>query len=197
MYMKKIIAAGFLSIMAASPQLKAEGFNYNYIDIQYITSDSEVEGINLDSKGFALGGSIALTENAAFTVGYGDDTIDTTDIFGFDIDINTVNFGLDFHAPLAPTTDIVIGLSILKAEISIPFGNEDDTGNVIELDLRHKLAPNAELIAGVSRVDVFDDSSTGFHAALLIRVVNDLHLGIGYESSDDTDSVGFGIRAGF
>ncbi len=44
--------------------------------------------------------------------------------------------------------------------------SEDDTGNVISLGLRHTLAPRAELIAGVSRVDIFDVSSTGFDIEL-------------------------------
>lgn len=195
--MKKIIALGCLSAMAISPQLKADGFNYNYVTAAYNTADTNVNGINFDSKGFSVRGSFALGENIALTAGYAEDTADTTDIIGVDIDTNSVDFGFDLHAPIATTTDLIIGFSILKAEVSIPFASDKDTGNVIGLGLRHQLAPRVELMANISRVDVFDDASTGFGASLLIEIVNDFHVGFGYGSADDTDVVSFGIRAGF
>ncbi len=168
--MKIIIALGCLSAMAISPQLKADGFNYNYVTAAYNTADTNVDGINFDSKGFSVRGSFALGENIALTAGYAEDTADTTDIIGVDIDTNSVDFGFDLHAPLATTTDIIIGFSILKAEVSMPFASDKD---------------------------VFDDASTGFGASLLIEIVNDFHVGFGYGSADDTDVVSFGIRAGF
>jgi len=194
--MRKIMALACLA-MAVSHQLRAEDFNYSYIDAQYTTSNIDVGGLNLDSKGYAIGGSVALSENIALTAGYEDETVDSTYLLGFDIDMSSFDFGIDYHAPVAPTTDVVIGFGVMNAEVSMPIISEDDTGNVISAELRHRLAPKAELNIGVSRVDIFDDSSTNFGFALLVEIINDFHFGIGYGSSDDIDSIGFGIRAGF
>ena len=193
----QILALTCLFIMTTSPQLRADGFGYSYIDAIYSTSDTDIEGFNINSKGFDIDASVALSENVAFTIGYGNETAETAYIAGFDIDLNSFDFGFDFHAPLAATTDVVIGFSVLNSEISIPFASEDDTGNVISAGIRHRLAPNAELDIGVGRVDIFDESATGFDIALLVEIANNFHFGIGYGSSEDTTSIGFGVRAGF
>lgn len=134
--------------------------------------------------------SAALTDNIALGFGYEDLSFD------FDIESTALTFGVDFHTPVAPATDVVLGISYLDSEVSQPaLGSADDTGNVISAGIRHQLRPTIEIDAGVSRVDVFDDSSTSFGVALLFG--REIQFGAGFQTSDDSDAFVFGVRGNF
>jgi len=170
----------------------AENISYNYIQAAYTTTDIDILGTSIDGNGFSISGSATINDNLAFIASFDDQSYD------YDIDTNSFQFGLNFHTPVNKTTDILFGISILDSEVSQPLlGSEDDTGNVLGVGIRSKLNPNIEIDFGVSRSDIFDDSSTGFSLSLLARLNENIQLGIGYGSGDDTDTIGFSLRSNF
>ena len=116
--MKKLV---FAAALLFSTLVYSQGLNYSYVEAVYMTGDVDVAGTTIDGDGFGVSGSAALTDNVAFTFGYENLSFD------FDIDSKALFFGVDFHTPIAPSTDVVLGIGFVDAEVSQPaFGSEDD-----------------------------------------------------------------------
>ena len=158
--MKKALLTALLFGMAAQ-QLHANGFNYNYVEGQYVKSSMN----NVDGSGYAIAGSVALNNNVALNAGYSNDSYD------YDIDTNGYNIGLTYHVPITDVTDILFNASLEQSEYSQPLiGSDDDTGYSIGVGIRHKVASAVELNASVYNVSIWDDSAIGVDAAVLVEV---------------------------
>ena len=188
--MKKALLTALLVGMSAAPaqQLFAKGFNYNYVQGQYVKPSMD----NVDGgSGFAITGSVALNDNFALNAGYNDASFDN------DIDASGYNVGVTYHMPVADSTDILLNAAFEQAEASAFGISTDDTGYSIGAGIRQKVASAVELEAGIYNVSIFDDSNIGFGAAALVDVAKNIALGVSYENLDESNTIGVGVRAGF
>ncbi len=189
--MKKIIIATFIAAPIAF-QVNAGELNYNFLQATYVSSDTNISGVNVDGNGFAVSLSKEISPNIAFVGGIDNQSFD------FGIDTNSFSFGVNYHSPINEKSDFIIGFNVLNAEVSVDgFGSEDDTGNIISIGMRNNLQNNMEFSWAFQRTDIFDDSSTSFSLGILIGLENNFQVGFGYSSGDDTDSIGFFGRANF
>ena len=87
---------------------------------------------------------------------------------------------------------------MLKAEVEATDGfttiDDDDTGNVISIGLRHMATDAVELDIGLSRVDVFDDTENSYRFGARFYANEKVSLGIGYSTSSDADALSLNIR---
>lgn len=198
MIIKKLLFAAIL-ISVLPLCAYAEGLNYNYVQVVYFTSNYDVDGTNIDGDGVNVSGSVGLSDNLAFGASFESESVDSFDYFGYDVNFQSLVFGVGLHSPINNTTDAILSFNVLNAEISSPSfaTSEDDTGNIMSVGIRSKLENNVEVGASFSRTEIFDDSSTGFSLSLLIGAQNSMQFGIGYGNSEDMDTVAFGIRANF
>jgi len=185
LYLLIILLLGVFSAQAAD-------FNYTYFDAAYGEVTIDDDFADIDGDGYSLSGSVAISDSIAIRAGYTDMSYD------YAIDSEEILVGLEFHTPIGESTDLLLGLSVIRAEVSVDIlginVSEDDTGNVISAGIRHKLSETVEINGGISRVDVFDDSDTQFFAGLLFDVTENVSIGLGIGRADDADSFSIGIR---
>lgn len=188
--MKKYFISILLVLGVSAVQ--ASEFNYTFADVAYreVSIDAGIDDI--DGDGYSLSGSYGVTDNLAITVSYTDLSYD------FSIDSKEFSLGVDFHTPIGESTDLVLGLDYLDAEVSVSFFGfnvtEDDTGNAISAGIRHKLSDIIEIEGGISRADIFDDTETSYGIGLLVGVSENIAIGVGYGKADDVDSITVGVR---
>lgn len=190
--MKKTFLVAVAVVSISSINARASDLSYNFIEGIYIKSDTDIAGVSVDGDGFGIDGSFDVADHLAVVAGYEDLSHD------FDIDTNSLVLGANYHTPVSETTDVVIGISVIDAEVSLgSLGSEDDTGNVISAGIRSKLNENIEVGASVARTEVFDESATGFSLSLLAGPSDGIQFGVAYGNSDDTDTIGIGVISNF
>lgn len=181
-----------------SPHVVAKEISYDYIQGTYVstTIDGGELLASIEGRGFAMSGSISISQNVAFIAGFRATEFDR--FFGIEFDTTELTLGLSSHKSIAPKTDVFFTLAMFVAdvEISNEFDtySEDDTGNVIRLGFRHLVTNEIELNMSLSRVDVFDDKSNSFELGVVFLSNDDLSFGVGYETGDDVDTLLLNIR---
>lgn len=190
--MKKTFLVTMAVVSFSSINASASDLSYNFIEGIYVKSNTDIAGVSVDGDGFGIDGSFDAADHLAIVAGYENLSQD------FDIDSHSLMLGANYHTPVSETMDVVIGVSIVDAKVSQPtLGSEDDTGNVISAGIRSKLNDKVEVEASVARTEIFDDSATGFSLSLLAGPSDGIQFGIAYGNSDDTDTIGIGIRSNF
>ena len=148
--------------------------------------------------GFAFSGSFSISENLAFGTGFSTESYDT--FLGIDVDADSTVIGLAGHFPSGPKTDVIVSFSILNGEIEESDGfitiSDDDSGNIMGLEIRHMASDNLEMAAGFLRTDIFDDTSSQTAFGLRFYLSEKLSLGAGHTTGDDVDVLLFDIRVG-
>ena len=191
----RTIKQGFLAvvILTASSGAISKEISYNFIQGTYISTsvDSGTTSGDVDGDGLFIDGSFGIAPHIALTAGYGGRSFDT--FLGIDVDTTSLTFGVTAHTSVANGTSIFGNFSVLKAEIEVSDGfttvDDDDTGNIITVGLRHMATEAVELDLDFSRTDVFDDTDNtiGFRARFYVN--QQFSLGIGYETSSDIDTL--------
>ncbi|HEX5637232.1 MAG TPA: hypothetical protein VFY78_09110, partial [Gammaproteobacteria bacterium] len=155
----------------------------------YISSEFD----NVDGDGISGSVSAAVAPNIAVNASY------TTISYDFDTDVDSLSLGVEFHTPIAPGTDFVAGINYLDAEITDSFfGSADDTGNVLTGGIRHELSNTVELEARIVRVDIFDETDTGFAVAGLMDITGTpVQVGLGFSDIGEETSLEIGVRFNF
>lgn len=184
--MKWCLAA---ALCLLSPGALAQTFDYTFIELDYVDARSEFDGVELDGDGFGLMGSLAATDRLALIAQYED--------IDFDRGTETRSWalGINFHAPLFPQTDIVLGVHYLDQEESRPAGTEDDAGHRLLARLKHMIAPAVELTVDAARVDIFGASDTSYGLSLGFGDVP--QFVVGYQTDDETDALIAGVQYAF
>ena len=187
-----------IAILTASTNVISKEISWSYIEGGYASvTDSS---LNEDIDGDVLGvfGSFAITPNIALGVGYDGTSYDTYQ--GIDLDTTSLTFGVNVHGLVAPGTAIYGSFEVLKAEFEATDGfdtiDDDDTGNIIGVGLRHMATDSIELDIGLSRTDVFDDTSNTFGLGARFYANEQISFGIGYSTGDDVDALVFTLRVG-
>lgn len=185
-----ILAAAILSISTVSTSKEV---SYDFIQGTYasVTVDTGTTAGDLDGNGFAASGSFSVAPAIALTASFGATSFDR--LQGIEIDTTALSFGLTAHTSVAPGTDVFGNFSVLLADIELSDGfttiDDDDTGNIISVGLRHLATEKLELEVGFSRTDVFEDTANTFGVGVRFYANDKFSLGIGYATGDDVDTL--------
>jgi len=172
---------------------QADGFDYTYVEVGYISADLDTAGISVDGDGFGINGSFAITDTYHLFAGY------STLGFDFSIDLNQLAVGGGMHFGLSPTIDFVGTLAYLDAEIEVPLlggtvFSEDGFG--IGVGVRGALNSSFEWEAGINYADV-GGSSTSFGLDGRYYFTDTVAAGAGVEFDDDATVYAIGMRVEF
>jgi hypothetical protein len=188
--MKIKIASAVAATFALLPlAAQSEGISYTYVEAAYVETD--IDGISRNADGYALRGSIAITDTVFMFAGYADQGIGA-------FDFEAYNIGAGYAWPLTSRTDLYGKVSYVKAEAS-GFGfSGDDDGFGLGIGVRHLVTDQFELEAAVSYVDLSDsgdDTALGIGARWHFTP----QFSVGAEASfaDDAKSYGVGLRWSF
>lgn len=187
-----------LSAVAATSALlpflaQADGLSYSYLDLAYINTD--IDQFDQDVDGFALRGSLELTDQVFLFAGYTDQS---TSIFGNDLDVQTYGLGVGYAWPVAPSTDLYGKIGYVKTEADYDRFNVDDDGYSLGVGLRGRVADQFELEGSINYVDLSDsgdDTSLGLAARWFFT--EQFAGGIEGEFGDDANTYGIGFRWNF
>ena len=174
----------------------SQEFNYDFVQGTYASSTIDTGLGDVDANGFGFSGSFSISQNLAFTVGFGTSSVDR--FLGLDVDTSSTTFGVTAHSSSGSKTDIFGGFTVLMGEVEVSDGfttiSDDDTGNIIDFGLRHMVSDTLELIAVFSRTDIFDDTSNATGFGLRFYSDEKLSLGVGYTIGDDVDTLLLNVR---
>lgn len=174
-----------LAALCAAP-VYAQNFNYDYVDLGYRTGEIFE---TVDVSGFGAEASHMLAPN--FRLKAGADILDADDV---DADGYRVALQGGFFTALAPNMDVVVDAGLLYIDID---DVDDDTGVKIDGILRFRVDPRLELNAGLSYVDIFDDSDTGLHLAGLYSLNKSAALLVRFDDNDALELWTFGVRLSY
>lgn len=185
-----VLAAAVLSISTVST---SKEISYDFIQGTYasVTVDTGTTAGDLDGNGLAASGSFNVAPAIALTASFGATSFDR--LQGIEIDTTAFSFGVTAHTSVSPGTDVFGNFSVLLADIELSDGfttvDDDDTGNIISIGLRHLATEKVELEVGFSRTDVFDDTANTFGVGVRFYANDKFSLGIGYATGDDVDTL--------
>lgn len=185
--MKKVL---LLVLLVAAGPVAAEGLSYNYVQAGYASADLDMSGmgVDVDGDGWALGGSVAVTDNVHIFGGY------MSLGFDFDVDYDEIGLGIGYNHSLGKNTDFVAGLSYIKGEAEAFGFSADDDGYGVNIGLRTKLSETIELEGGIEYADTDEGSSTAFTAGILFDLTDNVAIGVGGGWDDDVTIYQAGFR---
>jgi hypothetical protein len=190
--MRKSFILGSVVALAISGQALAEdGFNYTFLDLGW--ANSEIDDLDVDGDGFALRGSLALTDRFHLIASYSDLDYD------FDVGSQGLEIGGGLNLPLSPKLDFVGSISYLEQEVDVPgFGSVDDDGFGLGAGLRGRVAERLELTGGLQYVDFSDGGDdTAFGAGARYFFTDMFALGADVSLNDDVTTWMIGGRINF
>jgi hypothetical protein len=198
-YIDKRLICAIVPLVISSNVISKE-ISYDFVQGTYASvSDSSIDGVDIDADALSVSGSFTVAPNIAFTAGFR--ATDYERYLGVSIDTTELTFGVTAFTSVAQGTSIFGNFSVLKADIEATDGfdtfEDDDTGNVITVGLRHLVTDIVELDFGFSRVDVFDDTGNTFALGARFYASQNVSLGIGYSTGDDVDAILFNGRVDF
>ena len=179
-------------ILLSSSNAISREISYDFIQGTYSSvTDSSLPNGDIDGDGLGVSGSLGITQNLALTAGFNATSFDSYQ--GIDIDTSEFVLGVTLHAPIAVGTDVVANFSALKAKVEVTGGaqpfDDNDTGIVAGIGLRHLVTNSIEVDVGFSYTDVFDDSFTTFGLGARLYANEQISFGIGYATGDDVDAL--------
>ena len=169
---------------------QAEGFDYTYVEVGYISADFDTAGISVDGDGFGINGSFAINDDYHLFAEY------SSLGFDFSIDLNQLAVGAGMHYGLSPTIDFVGTLAYLDAEVDSGFGSVSEDGFGIGIGVRGRLNSTFEWEAGIDYADV-GGSNTSFGVDGRYYFTDTVAAGAGVTFDDDVNIFAVGIRVEF
>ena len=129
-----------LTLFAALPftASAADGLSYNYVEGGYVNTHRDG---NVDSDGWSLNGSAAISDNFHVFGGY---SAEEEDSFGLDFD--NWRAGVGYNRPIASNTDLLARVAYENHKIDFHSfgGSHDSDGYSAEVGVRSALAPRFE-----------------------------------------------------
>ncbi len=193
MFNYKIQCGLLLAVFMLLPSIvTSRELRYDFIQGTYSSvTDSSLPGSDVDGDGLGVSGSLGITQNLALTAGFNATSFDSYQ--GIDIDTSEFVLGVTLHAPIAVGTDVVANFSALKAKVEVSDGvrsyDDNDTGVVAGIGLRHLATNSIEVDVGFSYTDVFDDGFSTFGLGVRFYANEKISFGIGYATGDDVDAL--------
>ena len=132
--LKKIAALALVAALpfAASAQDAGSGLSYNYVQGGYVGSNTDAG----DTKGWGLGGSVAVHPNVHLFGNYAKHDID-----GVSANFDQWRVGVGYNKSFSPKADFVANVAYDKYDAG---GNLDFDGYSAEAGVRGALAPKFE-----------------------------------------------------
>lgn len=184
------IATALLAAFTLAPLAShAESPGYSYVEGGYVRTD--VDGIGSEADGFALRGSIEVTDSLFLFAGYVDQEVSG-------VDIRQYGVGAGYAWSATDTTDLYGKVGYVKAEADFMGFDIDDDGYSVGIGVRSFVGEKLELEASVNYVDLSDSGDdTTFGAGARWYFTENFALGIQAEAGDDATSYGIGLRWSF
>ena len=180
----------FMTLIAAvtlTPGLAfAEGFDYNYLEAGYVSSEIDAGGVDIDGNGLSIRGSWELQNNFQIVGSY------TAQDYDGGIDVSVFQIGGGWHKPLSEKMDLITSLTWIATEVN----NIDDNGLGIEIGLRGMAAPKVELEAALQYADV-GNADTAFRIDGRYHFTPNFAAGAGATFDDDVTTLRIGVRYTF
>jgi len=169
-------------LLAFSASVSAQGFDYNYLQLNY--GNVEFDDVNVDGDGFGISGSFAVNPNWHVFAGYQGVGLD------FGIDATTFGAGIGYNTEMSQTVDAYARLSYQYIELDAPgVGGVDDSGLGFGVGLRFRASDEVELNAGIDYVDFGDGGDdTAFSAGALYNFYEAFAVGLSGSWSSDVSS---------
>jgi hypothetical protein len=168
-------------------------FSYTYVQGDFVRGDAD--GFDSGPDGIDLRGSFGFQENLFVFGGLGHVSGDVGG--NNDFDVNTFDVGLGYHTPVSPTTDLVVGASLLHADSDTggPGDTSDGGGWGLQAGVRHLASEQCELDGAIGYEDYSgSSSSTWLQLGAIYRATPQLGLCISLRSSSDIDTLSLGVR---
>jgi len=171
-----------LLLLVSAASASAEGFDYNYIQLNYGTI--EFDDVNVDGDGVGLSGSFAINPDWHVFGAYQAAGLD------FGIDATTFGAGIGYNTELSPVLDAYARFSYQYVKLDgNGAGSADDNGLGFGVGVRFAASKQVELNAGIDYVDFSDrGGDTGFSVGALYNFTDAFSLGLGGSWSDDISS---------
>ena len=181
---------GLISLLALAAPAMADDLSYNFLEFGYAQID--VDDLNVDGDGFAIGGSFEVGDQMFVSAGYGAADLD------FGIDLDELFVGLGFHTPVGDNVDFVGTISYVSVEASAGGFSADDDGFGASVGLRAMVSDVVELAGGINYVDLSDSGDdTSFGGSAWYYFTDTFALGLQADFGDDISSYGIGARLFF
>ncbi len=190
---KAIQRTVLVAILVASSDVISKEISYNYIQGTYISTsvDSDAAGGDIDGNGFGLSGSFSVAPELAITASYGGRSFDTFQ--GVDVDSTSLTLGVTFYSSGESGTSAFANISALRGEVESTNGfttiDDNDTGFIMSFGLRHMATDALELELNYFHTDIFDDTDNTVGLGARFYATEKFSLGIGYETSNDIDTL--------
>ncbi len=95
--------------------------SYDYLEVGYANSSTDIAGIDIDSSDLALEGSVAFRSNFFAFGSYG-----STDFDDADIDGSTLSIGAGYHTE--GDTQYLARAAFVRSTVDTSFGDVSDNG---------------------------------------------------------------------
>ena len=186
------------SLGLAATANAADDVTYSYADFAYVTTD--IDGVDEDLDGFALRGSLEITDQAFLFGTYADQSAESG---GVDVDYATFTLGGGYAWSLSDSADLYGKLGYVSAEVEVTVPglggfSVDDDGFLLGFGLRSRVSQQFELEGAVNYTDFSeggDDTSLG--AAARWFFTDQFSAFAEGEFGDDVTTYGVGMRWSF
>lgn len=191
--MRKSAVIGAVAALLAGPAL-ADGFSYNNIEAQFISTEIEdIEpGVDLEGDGFGISGSVEFGPTI-----HGFASVSGTEYEDV-VDVGALTLGLGFNTSLAPALDLVTGISYERLKVEFDdFGNREE-GVGLSAGLRGRVGDRLELNAGL-KYNYFNEDldDTTIVAGGRYYFSRAFAVGLDYSENDDGDTWALAFRYDF
>jgi hypothetical protein len=190
MYRKLTVGtlAGFVLLSIGA--IASDDLTYSYLQAEYV-------GVELDggAKGDGFDFSASAEIGSAIHVfgGYGELAFDP--FLGAEIDTATLNAGVGYHRAIGGRISLFGEVGYVDVDLDSSTGDVSDDGYSASIGIRGLVASSIELNGAISFVDLGDaGDDTAFSAGFLFNVNSTVSVGMGYTTSDDSDSLSVGVR---
>ena len=190
MKLRTIAASAVVGAALVPASAMAEGLDYTYVDVGYVTSTVDVAGIDVDGDGLGLRGSFALTDAFQLVGSY------TTQDFDGGLDVSTLEAGVGWRTNMSETVDFVSNVRLINAEAEVLGLTVDDDGYGVGVGVRGMFEKSFEWEAGIDFTDV-SDTNTAFHLDGRYYFTPMFSGGAGLVLDDDSTTWRLGVRADF
>jgi hypothetical protein len=190
--MQRSILGGLAALAAALPLAShADVMSYSYAELGYVDTELDADGFDVDGDGFALRGSLPVTQNFFVFAAYQDLSFD------FNVDTSLLEVGGGGHWPLTGKVDLIGKLGIVKAEVDFGQFDEDDDGFLLGARVRGVVAPKFELEGGFDYRDIDAGDETTIVLEGRYFFIDQVAGGLSVSLGDDVTSLGLNVRMTF
>ena len=217
---KTAVAIGLLTALPVA--VGAQELSYTYLELDYVNVDLDaldqgdvIEELD-DGDGWALRGSLSLTDNFFLFGAYSDQELDATTAFQgvvvpADFDLEILEVGGGYHTPLNDDWDFVGRLGYTDFDLGnfrLGATEEDDfeiddidddssDGFLIDAGLRGQIAPTWEAGAGLRYRDIEDDDEFSAFGNILWEFAPQWGLNLSADLGSDIRFINAGVRWSF